>query len=152
MKLEGNYKFEAAQDRVWAAFTSAECLQNAIPGCESMKEYEPGKYDAHLKIGIPAVKGSYSGKFEIVDAIPPNECRMVGEGSGTPGFVKCSTKLALKSEGSATIVTYDANLEIGGLIAGVGQRMIGGISKMLLNQFFKRMSKELDGVQVPVED
>ncbi len=145
MKLEGNYTFDADQAQVWKAFTDPRYLEKAIPGCEHLKEYEPNKYDALLKIGIPAVKGTYRGKFEIVDANPPQQCRLVGEGSGTPGFVKSETVIRLATEGGSTVVNYSGDLQIGGLISGIGQRMIGGIAKMLLNQFFKKMSTVLKG-------
>jgi hypothetical protein len=144
MKLEGKYKFAAPQEKVWEAFTSPDILKQAIPGCESLTETEPQKYDAHLKIGIPGVKGSYSGKFEILDAEPPNKCRMIGEGSGSPGFLKTETAIQLAAEGNSTVVTYQGDIQVGGLIAGIGQRMIGGIAKMMLNQFFKQMSKGLE--------
>ena len=144
MKLEGKYKFAAPQQKVWEAFTTPAILKEAIPGCESLTEYEPQKYDARLKIGIPGVKGTYSGKFEIVDAQPPNQCRMIGEGSGTPGFLKTETAIQLTAEGNATVVNYQGDIQVGGLIAGIGQRMIGGIAKMMLNQFFKQMSQGLE--------
>jgi carbon monoxide dehydrogenase subunit G len=80
-----------------------------------------------------------------VDAFSPQQCRLVGEGSGTPGFVKTSTTIVLKSEGEGTVLSYRGDVQIGGLISGVGQRMIGGIAKMMLHRFFKRMSKELEG-------
>lgn len=147
MKLEGSYKFEADVARVWKAFTDPQYLEKAIPGCESLKEYEPNKYDALLKIGIPAVKGSYTGKFEILDANPPQQCRLVGEGSGTPGFVKSDTTIRLTGEQNSTVVNYSGDVQVGGLISGIGQRMIGGIAKMMLKQFFKKMSEELKRVQ-----
>jgi carbon monoxide dehydrogenase subunit G len=152
MKLEGNYKFGADQAQVWKAFTDPRSLERAIPGCEHLKEYEPNKFDALLRIGIPAVKGTYTGKFEIVDANPPQQCRLVGEGSGTPGFVKCETIIRLTTEEGSTVVNYSGDLQIGGLISGIGQRMIGGIAKMLLNQFFKRMSKVLKGESTMLDE
>jgi carbon monoxide dehydrogenase subunit G len=151
MKLEGEYKFAASQAAVWEALTNPRCLEKTLPGCESLKEYEPGKYDAMLKIGIPAVKGTYTGKFEVLDAIPPHQCRLVGKGSGTPGFVKADTTIVLTSLDGGTVVNYQGDVQIGGLISGVGQRMISGITKMMLKQFFKKVSKEL-GSQEAVED
>lgn len=59
--------------------------------------------------------------------------------------MKTSTTIVLKSEGEGTVLSYQGDVQIGGLISGVGQRMIGGIAKMMLNRFFKRMSKELEG-------
>ncbi len=152
MKLEGKYKFQASQEKVWAAFTSPQSLQKAIPGCESLLEYEPQKFNAHLKIGIPAVKGSYTGKFAIVNPEPPLKCRLVGEGSGTPGFIKADTSIELTTENNFTVVNYQGDVQVGGLIAGIGQRMIGGIAKMMLKQFFKKMGRNLEGTPVLEED
>jgi len=143
MKVDGKFKFEATQQEVLELFTNREKLEKCIPGCEKLEEKEPYKYDALLKIGIAAVKGTYTGKFEIADAEPPNKYRLVGEGSGSPGFVKGEAKINLVQEGKHTLVLYEGEMQVGGLIASVGQRMIGGIAKMMINHFFKKMQKEL---------
>lgn len=143
MKLEGKYKFDAGQEQVWEIFTDPRYLEKTLPGCEKLTETEPGKYDALLKIGIAAVKGTYTGKFELADADPPKKYRLIGEGSGSPGFVKGEALIELNDDNGKTLVTYQGDAQVGGLIAGVGQRMISGIAKMMLNQFFRRMKKEL---------
>ncbi len=143
MKLEGTFRFEASPERVWEVFTDPRHLEKAIPGCEKMEEYEPHKYNAHLKIGIAAVKGSYTSKFEIVEPVPPRQYRLVAEGSGSPGFVKGNTLIEMAGANGGTVLRYQGELQVGGLIAGIGQRMIGGIAKMMLNQFFKKMREEL---------
>ena len=68
---------------------------------------------------------------------------MSGEGSGSPGFVKGEAYIELLKHNGKTLVTYQGEVKVGGLIAGVGQRMISGISKMMLKQFFKKMKQEL---------
>jgi len=143
MQLNGKYEFNGTQQQVWDLFTNPDSLAKAMPGCQELKETEPGKYDALMKIGIAAVKGTYTGKFEIGDPDPPNRYQLIGEGSGSPGFVKGVTDIELTASNDKTIVTYQGEVQVGGLIAGVGQRMISGIAKMMLGQFFKKMKKEL---------
>ncbi len=143
MKLEGKHTFQATQDRVWDLLTNPRHLEKALPGCEKLEEKEPGKYDALLKIGIAAVKGTYDGKVEIADPVPPKQYRLIGEGSGNPGFVKGEAFIELTQQDQNTLVSYKGDVQVGGLIAGVGQRLIGGIAKMMLGQFFKNMEKEL---------
>lgn len=145
MKLEGSFKFDEGQAQVWEAVTNPRHLEKAIPGCASLKEYEPNKYDVLLKIAIPAVKGSYTLKFEMADAQPPQQCRLIGEGSGGPGFVKGETTINLTVEDGGTVLNYAGDVQVGGLIAGIGQRMIGGIAKMMAKQFFKNIGKEMKG-------
>lgn len=151
MKLEGSFKFEESQAQVWEAVTNPRHLEKAIPGCASLKEYEPNKYDVLLKIAIPAVKGSYTLKFEMADAQPPQQCRLIGEGSGGPGFVKGETTIKLTVEDDGTVLNYAGDVQVGGLIAGIGQRMIGGIAKMMAKQFFKNIGKEMKGSTFSVD-
>ena len=143
MKLEGKYTYKASQQQVWDLFNNPEHLKKAIPGCQKLEEREPGKYDALSKIGIAAVKGTYSGKFEVLDAEPPNRYRLIGEGSGSPGFVKGEGLMEFSQEGENTVVTYSGEVQVGGLIAGVGQRLIGGIAKKMIKEFFRKMKKGL---------
>lgn len=143
MKIEGTYTFPAPQARVWEVFNTPKHLQKALPGCEKLEEREPGKFDVYLKIGIAAVKGSYKGKMEIADAEPPHRTRLIGEGKGLPGFVKGEALIQLTPQDQDTLISYQGDVQVGGLLAGVGQRMIGGVAKMLLEQFFKNMQKIL---------
>jgi hypothetical protein len=143
MKIEGTYEFKAPGEAVWEILTDPRRLEKALPGCERLEEREPGKYDAVLKIGIAAVKGTYHGKVEIADPEPPRKYRLIGEGSGGPGFVKGEATLELSQKDQGTLVSYRGEMQVGGLIAGIGQRMIGGVAKMMLGQFFKNMEKEL---------
>ena len=147
MKIEGKHRFQASQEQIWDLFMDQRHLEKALPGCEKMEEREPGKYDVLLKIGIAAVKGTYRGKMEVVDPEPPKRYRLIGEGSGSPGFVKGEAIIELSQEDQDTIVSYQGEMQVGGLIAGIGQRMIGGIAKMMVGQFFKKMEKELKSQQ-----
>lgn len=143
MKLEGTHTFKAPQEKLWAYFNDRTHLEKALPGCEKLEETEPRKYDMHLKVGIAAVKGSYQGKVEVADPEPPVRFRLRGEGSGSPGFVKGEALIELSPKNDGTMVRYSGEVEVGGLIAGVGQRLLGGIAKMLLGQFFKKMEQEI---------
>ena len=131
MKLEGKYTFKAPPERLWKFFTDPKYLEKAIPGCEKLEEREPGKYD--------------SGKFELADPEPPKRCRLTCEGVGSPGFVKGESTIEMTQQGDNTIVLYKGEAQVGGLIAGVGQRLISGIAKMLLNQFFANISTLIKG-------
>jgi len=143
MKLEGTYKFNFPQAKVWEVLTDPRHLEKAIPGCETLEELEPGRYDATLKIGIAAVKGTYKGMAQVVDPQPPERYRLIVEGGGNPGFVKGEALIELSHQNQTTIVSYQGEGQVGGLIAGVGQRLISGIAKMMVGQFFKQIGQEL---------
>jgi carbon monoxide dehydrogenase subunit G len=143
MKLEGSHDIPAPRARVWAAFQDPEVLRQAIPGCEKLEAVGEGEYKATMKIGVAAVKGTFEGKVRLFDLKAPETYRMAVEGSGGPGFIRGETQITLSDAGGGTRVGYSADVQVGGLIAGVGQRMLGGVSKMMADQFFNRMSQLL---------
>ena len=144
MKLEATYEIPAPRQKVWDAFLDPAMLQQAIPGCERLEAIGPDEFKATLKVGVGAVKGTFEGKVKLSDKHPPDNYRMFVEGSGGPGFIRGDAVMTLTDgEAGKTKISYTADVQVGGLIAGVGQRMLGGVSKMMGDQFFNRMTELL---------
>ena len=143
MKLRGNHTLNVSRDQVWTFLMDPESIAKVMPGCERLEEIEPDTFEASLKLGIAAVKGVYNGSIKLLDKTPPSHYRMVIEGSGTPGFVKGEATIDLQEQDGHTVMTYDADVQVGGLIASVGQRMISGVAKLLVNQSLKKLDEEL---------
>jgi carbon monoxide dehydrogenase subunit G len=145
MKMEGHYDFQAPRAKVWEALLDPKLLASAMPGCEKLEATGSDEYRATMKIGIAAVKGTFEGKVKLSNLEPPTRYTMAVEGSGGPGFVRGTADLTLSDVEGGTRVAYNADVQVGGLIAGVGQRLMGGVSKMMLDQFFSKMSEQLQG-------
>jgi hypothetical protein len=143
MKLEGAHDVPAPRSKVWDAFLDPERLRQAIPGCEKLEALGNDEFRATLKVGVAAVKGTFEGKVKLSDKVPPDSYRLQAEGSGGPGFIRADTVITLSDIEGGTRVSYQADVQVGGLIAGVGQRLLGGVSKMMADQFFGRMSQLL---------
>lgn len=143
MKIEGSADIPAPRDKVWAAFLDRNILAQALPGCEKLEAIGPNEYKATMKVGVAAIKGTFEGKVKLSDLEPPNRYRMAVEGSGGPGFVRGDAGMQMSDVPGGTKVSYDADVQVGGLIASVGQRMLGGVTKMMLDQFFTRMTELL---------
>ena len=139
MKLEGSYEIAAPRSKVWDAFLDTERVRQAIPGCEKMEPLGNDEYKATMKVGVGGVKGTFEGKVRISDKKPPDSYKMLVEGSGGPGFVRGEAVITLSDIPGGTRVSYTADLQVGGLIASVGQRMLGGVSKMMADKFFGKM-------------
>ena len=137
MKVEAVYAFPGPPQKVWDLLLDPESLRTCIPGVESLTETSPDHWDAVMRVGVAAIKGTYKGKVGIIDKMPPNSYTLQIEGSGGPGFVKGTAKITLEPEGDGTKVSVDGDGQVGGMLAGVGQRMLPGVAKMLMNQFFE---------------
>jgi len=143
MKIEGSADIPAPREQVWAAFLDPNILAQALPGCEKLEAIGPNEYKATMKVGVAAIKGTFEGKVKLSDLEPPNRYRMAVEGSGGPGFVRGEAGMQMSDVEGGTKVSYDADVQVGGLIASVGQRMLGGVTKMMLDQFFTKMTELL---------
>ncbi len=144
MKVEGAYTFPAQPQQVWDLLLDSESLRTCIPGVESLIETSPEHWDAILKVGVAAIRGTYKSKVAIAEKTPPNQYTLLVEGSGGPGFVKGSAKIILEAEGDGTRVRVEGDGQVGGMLAGVGQRMLPGVAKMLMNQFFECLITRLN--------
>ena len=143
MKIEGTQELNAPRDRVYAALIDPEVLQRCIPGCESLEKTGEDSYAATLKAGIGPIKGVFKGNVRLEEMRSPEHYRIVVDSKGGPGFVKGAGDFDLEESDGKTIIRYSGELQVGGPIAGVGQRMIQGAAKMLASQFFGSLEKEV---------
>ncbi len=143
MQLDGSHRFDADRERVWAAFNDPAVLARVTPGCQSLEATGPDEYRATLSVGVAAVKGTYQGRLSIADRDPPQSYTLRVEGSGRPGFVKGEGRLTLVEDGGGTRADIKGEAQVGGVIAAVGQRMVGSAARMMMQQFFSAMDKEL---------
>lgn len=143
MKLTLSSLVAAPQERVFAALVDPAILQRCIPGCESLVEVGPDVFEATLKIGIAGLKGTYKGKATIRDRQPSTSLTLSFEGKGGPGFVRGTAAIGLSTENAATRVASDAEVQVGGLIAAVGSRLVEAASRKLGDEFFRELGVQL---------
>lgn len=143
MKVNGHYTLQAPIDKVWAFLMDPNSIAKVLPGCKALEETQPDTFEGTLEIGIAAVKGSYSGSVQLLDKEQPRSYRIIIDGNGKRGFVKGEASVGLEAANEETILTYDADTQVGGLIANVGQRMLSGAAKMIINQSLKNLDQEL---------
>lgn len=144
VKLNAAYRVPASPDRVFAAVTDPDVLCRCLEGCESLTRKEDGAYEARLRVGLGHIKGTYSGIARMTDVQPPQSYTLKVEGRGAGGFVNGAARMHLTGEGdSATTVTCNADVTVGGVIAAVGSRLIEVAAKRMIDRFFDSLSREL---------
>jgi carbon monoxide dehydrogenase subunit G len=136
MKIEGTQKIDAPRDRIFAALVDPAILQKCIPGCEQMEKTGENQYKAKLTAGVGPVKGVFTATVSLQEIVAPEHYKLVVEGKGQSG------ELNLKDADGATEIQYTGDVNVGGLIASVGQRMIQATANMLAARFFKSLEAE----------
>ena len=93
-------------------------------------------------MALAAITGTYEGDVTLVDLVPQTSYRLLAEGKGRPGFVKGNAAITLRDDGAGTIVDVNGTVQTGGPIARLGQRLIGGVSKLMMDRFFATMAEK----------
>src|SRR5947208_5974754 len=131
MTIEGTHDLASPPAQVYEALNDPAILQQTIPGCEKLEKTASDEYSAQLKIGIATVKGNYAGKVRLSDQQPPNRFTLRLEGRGAQGFVQGTARVELKEKNQTTELRYTADVQVGGLIAAVGSRLIEVAAKKM---------------------
>ncbi len=144
MKIEGRFIFPASSQEVWNLLTDPQSLQHCTPGCKQLTEISTDEFEATMEVGIGPIKGTFHGKISMKEKAPPRSYRLIIEGSGAAGFVRGEGALTLQDEaGDQTAVHVSGDGQVGGVMAGVGQRLFEGVAKQLMGQFFQCMRSQL---------
>ena len=136
MEITGSYPFKAAPDRVWALLMDPDVISSCIPGCDTFEPVGEDRYRARLTVALAAITGSYEGTIVITEKVPHSSYRLLADGQGRPGFVKGDSAITLRADGDTTIVDVQGTVQTGGPIARLGQRLVGGVAKMMMDRFF----------------
>ncbi len=145
MEISGQHRFSAARERVWALLLDPSILQQCLPGTEELVEVGPEEYEARMKIGVAAIRGTYQGKVKIEDKSEPSSYRMVVEGKGPAGQISGDAKIDLAEDGEGTIVNWTGNANVRGTLARVGGRVMQPAAKMIVGQFFTCLEGKANG-------
>jgi len=142
MKIEGTHELQVEPERVYRTLIDPVVLQRCIPGCERLEKTAENSYSMTLKAGVGSIKGVFTGNVRLEDLSPPRHFRLIVEGKGQPGFLKGGGDIDLSAVNDATRINYSGDVQVGGTIAGVGQRMLQGAAKMMASQFFTAIEAE----------
>ncbi|MGH7915903.1 MAG: SRPBCC family protein [Candidatus Binataceae bacterium] len=144
MKITGEQTMPASRQLVWQLFNDPQSLSRLIPGCEKLEQLAPDEFRGTINVGVAAVKGIYDGKLKLNEVRPPEHYKMLVDGKGKQGFMRGSGTLDLVAQDSnATLVKYTGDVQVGGPLMQVGQRVIDSAAKMLIGQFFAAAQAEL---------
>lgn len=143
MNLKGTHKLQAASDRVWKALNDPEVLRSCTPGCKQMVSTGEDSFDVVIEIGIASITGRYTGQIKISDRVANSQYKLEIAGTGTAGFMNATGSIRLMEQENETLIEYAGQAQVGGLVAGVGQRVMEGVAKLLVGQFFECLGKAI---------
>lgn len=146
LEMSGSYDIPAPREKVWAALNDPEVLKACIPGCEALERVSDTELAAVVVAKVGPVKAKFKGAVTLSEIVPPESYRISGEGQGgIAGFAKGGAHVALTEIDSGTKLVYQAEAQIGGKLAQLGQRLVAGTAKKIADEFFKSFAEAVGG-------
>ncbi len=145
MKVSGHAALDAGPETVFDALNDPGVLVRTIPGCERLEQIADDTYRMTVTAGVASIKGSYDGQVTLTDQDRPNGFTLKANGAGAPGTVDATVHVTLAAANDGTRLEYDADAVVGGMVGGVGQRMLTGVAKKTAGQFFTAVDDLLAG-------
>jgi len=146
MDLKGEYLIPASKEKVWKELNDPDTLKKAIKGCETLDKISDTEFNAKVKAKIGPVSAIFNGSVTLTDINPPNSYVISGQGKGgAAGFAKGSVKITLSenTDKNKTDLVYSGNAQVGGKLAQVGSRLIGGVIKNTADDFFNTFNDNI---------
>jgi carbon monoxide dehydrogenase subunit G len=145
MNLNGTYTFDGPRAVVWDLLQDPVVLAKALPGTERLALTADDRFEGVMKVSVGPVTAA---KFDVVvtlkDKIPPHMFAMQIDGKGAVGFTRGTANVELTEPAAgSTVMTYSSDVQVGGRIASVGQRLIESVGKMMMRQALDALAREL---------
>lgn len=145
MRMQGEREIDAPREHVWACLMDPEILAGTLPGFQELERVGDDEYVGTLALGVGPVQGRFDGRVQLHDLAPPESYRMHMSGRGTPGFVEGRGIVRLEESGpGTTTLHYSMDIEIGGRLAAVGQRMLDMTGRMLTRRALDGLVRQIE--------
>jgi uncharacterized protein len=145
MKITGSNLVPYPVELVWDAILDPRVLVATIPGCEQLSATGENAYDMTVTAGVAAVKGTYQGSCTLSDLKANESLVMRLSGAGAPGTIDATVQVFFgEGEPGVTKIDYEADAVVGGMVGGVGQRMLTSVSKRMAGEFFGNVASAIE--------
>lgn len=145
MKFTGDNVLAAPVEQAWDALLDPAVLVRTIPGCERLEATGENAYAMTVTAGVASIKGTYAGSCVLTDLVEHESLVMKLDGAGAPGTIGATVNVRFTALGDTTRVSYDADATVGGMIGGVGQRMLTSVSRRMAGEFFGNVDAAIAG-------
>ena len=145
MKIEGRYSFSVSRQKLWDTLLDPDVLASCIPGCQEFSPTSEDRYKVSLKVGVGAVSGTYRATVAVLDKEEPETYTMLVEGKGSGTTLAGRGTMTLHETENGSEVSLVADARVTGIVARVGQRLMGSASKSLVGQFFSCIRAKAEG-------
>jgi carbon monoxide dehydrogenase subunit G len=152
MQIEKSFQVKESIVKVWSLLSDPRRVAACVPGAKITEQVDGNRYKGAISVKVGPSTTDYKGELEIVRLDAENhELEILGKGQDVRGRGSASMKMTgkLRSlEDGGTEVTSVSEVNVVGILAQMGSRVISEVSNIMFGQFIKNFQTQL---QQPVD-
>ena len=119
-------------------------LSKIVPGISKLEKTGDNSYKSTLEIKIGPVSGAFNGNLQLEDIVEEKSFTLNVQQNSKVGHANSIMKIELiPLNDYETEVVFDGTVKVTGLLASMGQRILGSAADMLTKRFFTNLDHEL---------
>lgn len=144
MRIEGEHTFDGRREDLWQLVRDPSVLAACLPGTQTVQKVGENEYAGEIRVRVGPISGAFAGKLLVTDEVPPASCSLTVEGTGKVGFLKGVGNIDMSEQAKGTtLMKYTGEVQIGGKVASVGQRLFDTVSRGMIEQALDRLNEML---------
>src|SRR6188474_55492 len=147
MELKGRHTVKANPATLWSMLMDTDTLSKIVPGISRLEKTGDNSYNSVLEIKMEPVSGSFTGNLEMEDIEEQKGFTLKVRQNSSIGNANAAIKIELiPINPNETEIGFDGGVKVTGLLASMGQRILGSVANVLTKQFFANLERELTPV------
>ena len=147
MQIEKTFQVEEPIDQVWSLLSDPRRVAVCVPGAKITEQVNETTYKGAITVKVGPSTTDYKGELQIVRINAENhEIEIVGKGQDVKGRGSASMNMTGKArslEKGGTEVTSVSEINVIGILAQMGARVINEVSNVIFAQFIKSFQAQL---------
>lgn len=147
VKIEKTFQVKEPVEKVWALLSDPRKVAICVPGAQITEQVDERTYKGAIRVKVGPSVTDYKGEVQIVRLDQQSyEIEILGKGQDVRGKGSASMKMTGKLrtlDDGGTEVTSASELNVVGMLAQMGARVIQEVSNIMFQQFVGNLRQQL---------
>jgi carbon monoxide dehydrogenase subunit G len=147
LQIEKTFQVTEPIEKVWSFLSDPRRVAACVPGAQITEQVDEKTYKGAISVKVGPSVTDYRGEVQIVRLDTQNhEIEILGKGKDVRGRGSASMKMTgrLRAlDGGRTEVTSISELNVVGILAQMGSRVISEVSNIMFGEFTKNFQARL---------
>lgn len=146
LRIEKTLKVNEPIEKVWAFLSDPRKVATCVPGAKITEQIDEKTYKGSISVKVGPIVTDYKGEIQIVRLDAANhEIELLGKGQDVRGRGSAAMNMTgkLRSDDRMTEMTSVSEVNVVGILAQMGARVITEVSNIMFGEFTKNFQAKL---------